>query len=80
MAVRPLPALPGADRQMLAFETLTLAPIDLAPVEPMLLTPSEVAWIDAYHRQVREALTPSLSPEDRDWLNRATVPVETVGG
>ena len=80
VAVRPLPALPGADRQMLAFETLTLAPIDLTPVEPMLLTPSEVAWIDAYHRQVREALAPSLSAEDRDWLNRATVPVETVGG
>ena len=79
-AVRSIPALPGSDRQMLAFETLTLAPIDLSPVEPMLLTPAECAWIDAYHRQVREALAPQLSPEDRDWLTRATAPVETVGG
>ena len=44
----------GGDREMLGFETLTFAPIDLRLVEPALMTADEIAWLDAYHASVRE--------------------------
>ena len=49
----------GAEREMLGFETISFAPIDLRPVERDLLTAAEIAWINAYHAEVREA-TPRL--------------------
>jgi Xaa-Pro aminopeptidase len=65
----------GGERPMLGFETLTLAPIDLALVAPELLTPAEAAWLDAYHARVREALAGLVDPETRAWLIAATRPV-----
>ncbi len=67
--------IPGAERPMLGFETLTLAPIDLALIEPGLLAAEERDWLDGYHARVREVVSP-LVPEDvRDWLAEATRPV-----
>jgi Xaa-Pro aminopeptidase len=60
---------------MLEFETLTWAPIDLALVEVDLLGTEEIAWLDAYHAGVREALSPSLDRETLAWLADATRPV-----
>lgn len=57
---------------MLEFETLTLAPIDLNAIEKKLLTESEIAWLNAYHVRVREALAPQLSGDDLAWLQQAT--------
>jgi Xaa-Pro aminopeptidase len=65
----------GAERPMLGFETLTLAPIDLALVAPELLTREETAWLDAYHARVREELSDLVDPETRAWLVAATRPV-----
>ena len=65
----------SAERPMLGFETLTLAPIDLALVVPELLSPDETAWLDAYHARVREALSDLVDPQTRDWLVAATRPV-----
>ena len=68
-------AIAGAERPMLGFETLTLAPLDRALIEPALLAPAEAAWLDAYHAWVRETLSPDLDPETRAWLDRATRPL-----
>ena len=57
---------------MLGFETLTLAPIDLALVERSLLSAEEVAWLNGYHARVRDALSPGLDSETVTWLNEAT--------
>jgi Xaa-Pro aminopeptidase len=65
-------ARPGDERPMLAFETLTLAPIDLALVEPALLASEEIAWLDAYHARVREALAPLVDEKTAKWLEEAT--------
>jgi Xaa-Pro aminopeptidase len=65
----------GADRPMLGFETLTLAPIDTRLVEPGLMTPEEVAWLDAYHARVRAEIGPKLDAKDRAWLDEATRPL-----
>ena len=65
----------GAQRTMLGFETLTFAPIDLRLVEPALLTAEEMAWLDAYHADVRELVGPLVPADVRDWLERATTPI-----
>lgn len=64
--------VPGAEREMLGFETITLAPIDLALVEPKLLEPKEIAWLNAYHARVRRELAPLVEPSTRRWLAAAT--------
>jgi Xaa-Pro aminopeptidase len=61
--------------ELLGFETLTLAPIDRALVDAALLTPEEIAWLDAYHARVREEIGPQLEGEERRWLDEATAPI-----
>nr|WP_247890986.1 aminopeptidase P family protein [Azospirillum aestuarii] len=78
IVVQPL-ELPMAERPMLGFEVLTLAPIDRNLVEPALLTQAEIAWLNAYQTQVREALEPRLAGdgdvEVSHWLRQATSPI-----
>lgn len=62
----------GADRRYLEFETLTLAPIDLACVEPSLLTDTDRQWLNDYHRRVRDTVGPTVDEATRTWLDRAT--------
>jgi Xaa-Pro aminopeptidase len=56
----------------LAFETLTLCPIDLKAINASLLTESEKAWLNAYHKTVYERIAPHLSDEEKAWLKRKT--------
>ncbi|BBK44242.1 Xaa-Pro aminopeptidase [Allostella vacuolata] len=67
--------LPGAERPMLGFETLTLAPIDRTLVAVELLTAGERAWLDAYHSRVRSDLGPLVDEATRAWLAGATRPL-----
>jgi Xaa-Pro aminopeptidase len=64
--------VPGAERKMLEFETVTLAPIDVELVEPALLTADEINWLNAYHARVRDALTPLVDADTARWLATAT--------
>ncbi len=68
------PPVPGAERPLNAFETLTLAPIDARLVDPTMLTADERAWFDAYQTRVRETLAPHLDTTARAWLFAATIP------
>ncbi|MDX5365512.1 MAG: M24 family metallopeptidase, partial [Alphaproteobacteria bacterium] len=72
VVVTPPAPVEGGERMMLGFETLTLAPIDLALVEKSLLSEEEVAWLNAYHARVRDALSPGLDAETKSWLDEAT--------
>lgn len=65
----------GDEREMLGFETLTLAPIDRRLIDSAILTPAEIAWIDSYHARVRESLSGQLSGEVAGWLEAATAPL-----
>lgn len=58
--------------QFLCFEPLTLVPFDLDAVLPDRLTRKERTWLNIYHRRVFEQIAPSLTPEERSWLKRAT--------
>lgn len=57
------------------FASLTLIPIDLSQVELQLLTEQEKQWLDDYHQQVREALSPRVNSDARPWLVEATAPI-----
>ncbi len=61
--------------EFLAFETLTLCPIDTRCIEPKLLDARERAWLDAYHAEVRARVLPHVEGEARAWLLRATEPL-----
>jgi Xaa-Pro aminopeptidase len=65
----------SAEREMLCFETITLAPIDRNLVARELLDRDEAAWLDAYHARVKETIGPLVDGETRAWLDRATAPI-----
>jgi Xaa-Pro aminopeptidase len=64
-----------AEKPLNAFETLTLAPIDLRLVESAMLSVDEVVWLDAYHARVHDTLAPLVDPLTRVWLRTATAPL-----
>ncbi len=64
--------------KFLQMESLTLCPIDLTPVDFSMLQPEEIEWLDTYHRDVFEKLSPYLGGEDLEWLREATRPVDRV--
>jgi len=69
----------GAERQMLAFETLTLAPIDLRLIDLKLMTANEIKWLNAYHARVRKTVSPLVDPGTRRWLVNATRRLDLTG-
>lgn len=58
--------------QFLQFESLTLCPIDTAPIVREMMLAEEVAWLNDYHQQVRDTLSPHLDEGERAWLRKAT--------
>ena len=70
--------LEGAERPTLAFETLTLAPIDRALVDRALMNDEELDWLDAYHGTVRDRLAAELAPwpDVAEWLAGAAAPLD----
>jgi len=75
LLVLPPAPVGSGEREMMRFETLTLAPIDRRLIVPALLSGDERAWIDAYHANVREKLAPHLPASDLGWLEQATQPL-----
>ena len=61
----------GGERQMLGFETLTWCPIDRRLIEPSLMTPDELAWLNAYHTRVLKEVGDLLDGEELQWLKQA---------
>ena len=61
--------------EFLKFETLTLCPIDTRCLIADLLTQEEKQWLNAYHSEVRERLSPLLDGAALSWLNERTVAI-----
>ncbi len=61
--------------RFLKFETMTLFPIDTAPVLPELLDDGELKWLNDYNLHVLETLSPLVSAGGKDWLARHTRPL-----
>ncbi len=68
-------AVSGEFGEFLEFETLTLCPIDVRCLDLALLRVDEIAWLNGYHAQVRERLTPQVTGDALAWLQRRTAPV-----
>ncbi|RZL03774.1 MAG: aminopeptidase P family protein [Rubrivivax sp.] len=58
--------------EYLAFETLSLCPIDTRCIDLSLLRADEVEWLNSYHQQVLTRLKPLLSGEALAWLEKRT--------
>jgi Xaa-Pro aminopeptidase len=75
------PAVPDAQPgtpefgEYLAFETLTLCPIDTRCIDLSLMRPDEIAWLNGYHAEVLRRLAPLVSGEALAWLQARTQPI-----
>jgi len=61
--------------QFYGFETLTLCPIDLKLTDRKLMTQKEIEWINDYHKQCYNELSPVLTKEKRSFLKSLTAPL-----
>lgn len=55
-----------------AFETLTLAPIDTTLVKKELLETSHINWLNQYHQEVYEKVSPLLNEDEKAFLKEIT--------
>jgi Xaa-Pro aminopeptidase len=62
------PAMTTGYGDFYRFETLTLCPIDTAPVVREMMTGEETAWLNGYHKTVYERLSPHLTDGEKEWL------------
>lgn len=58
-------------RNFLEFETLTLAPFDRRLVDPDVMGPEALDFLDSYHARVLSEVGPLLSGEAKSWLVHA---------
>lgn len=54
------------------FETLTLCPIDTAPIDIRLLSKDDIGWLNEYHKRVFDSLAPYLDEDEKAWLKEKT--------
>ena len=73
--VTPPAPIPGGNREMMGFETITLAPLERELIDAGTLSEAERAWVDAYHARVRETLTERLDGEVAGWLEERCQPL-----
>ena len=60
--------------EFLKFETLTLCPIDTRCLEVSLLTQEERDWLNAYHVEVNQRLSPLVEGDALAWLRTRGAP------
>ncbi|MGE5677066.1 MAG: M24 family metallopeptidase C-terminal domain-containing protein, partial [Pseudomonadota bacterium] len=56
----------------LKFDTISYCPIDLEGIDASMLTVEEKSWLNSYHKEVFEKLSPYLNEEEKDWLKYET--------
>lgn len=69
----------GEKGPYLGFEHVTMSPIHTKLVDVSLMSPAEVAWLDAYHTEVWDKVSPGLraigDARAEKWLERECKPV-----
>ena len=58
--------------QFMKFETISYCPIDLNGIDADMLDNSEIEWLNNYHQDVYNNLSPYLNESEREWLKNAT--------
>jgi len=67
-----------SEKPFLRFETLTLAPIEQALIEPALLRQDEIDWVNEYHARVQREVGPRVPAETAAWLAEACAPLKVA--
>jgi Xaa-Pro aminopeptidase len=62
--------------KFLKFETVSLCYIDKTLIDISLLDKREISWINSYHKEVYEKLSPYLNPAEKKWLKRKTSSID----
>ena len=60
----------------LRFDTLTLCPIDTRAIDKNLMSPDEINWLNNYHQWVFDQLSPRLTDELKEFLEKLTQPIK----
>ena len=63
------------NKDLLKFENISWAPIDRDLIEPKMLNENELKWINEYHQSVYQKIGQFLSPEEKRWLQKVTMPL-----
>lgn len=58
--------------QFMDFEVITFAPIDLDAINVDIMLPDEIEYLNNYHKQVYEKISPFLNEEEKEWLKEYT--------
>ena len=58
--------------QFMYFETITFVPFDLDGLDVDLMTRYDIAWLNAYHKEVYDKVSPYLNEAEKEWLKYAT--------
>ena len=58
--------------QFLKFDTVSLCYIDKSLIDIPLLDEKEIDWLNSYHAEVYEKLSPHLSEPEKQWLKNKT--------
>jgi Xaa-Pro aminopeptidase len=58
--------------QFLRFVTVSLCYIDKSLIDKSLLEQKEIDWLNSYHAEVYEKLSPNITEEERIWLREKT--------
>ena len=61
----------GQKKEFLEFETLTLVPFEKKLIEKNLLSREELHWLNSYHHNVYNKLSPFLNVSEKTWLRDA---------
>lgn len=69
------PKIETDDGLFLAFEPITLFPVDTSLLDMRLLTKNEVKWLNNYHTKVYKELSAYLDEKEQIWLSAKTRPI-----
>lgn len=58
--------------QFYSFDMLSYCPIDLEGIDRDILSASEIDWLNSYHKDVYDKLSPYLDEDIREWLKNET--------
>jgi Xaa-Pro aminopeptidase len=67
--------VPGGDKEMLGFDTLTFVPIEKRLIDVSMLSNRELEWLNHYHAEVLANIGPQLQGEDKAWLEKQCAPL-----
>lgn len=60
---------------LLKFVPLTQVPLDKRLIDKYLLNQEEINWLNSYHQEVYQQISPLLQPVEQKWLQEACSPL-----